>query len=133
MSQENVELVRSLFAAFSARDLKAASRVLHPEVEIRPSIVGGPEGVTYRGVDGNATFWAEIDSAWAEFTIDPKEFRDLGDQVLVLGNAFARGRESGVAVEQQGAWLAQVRDGQIVRFRSFSDQREALEAAELRE
>src|SRR5919108_5278662 len=69
----------------------------------------------------------------AESPRDPEEFRDLGNQVVVLGTAFARGRQSGVAVEQQGAWSAEVRDGQSVRFRSFSDQREALEAAGMQE
>jgi ketosteroid isomerase-like protein len=131
MSQENVEMVKSLFAAFASRDLDAAASVLHPEIEIRPSIVGGPEGVVYRGLNGNARFWADIDAAWTEFRIEPEEFRDLGDQVLVLGNAFARGRESGIALRQPGAWIATVLGRRIVRFQSFSDQHEALEAAGL--
>ena len=47
MSQENVELVKSLFAAFADRDLDAAASVLHPEVVI-PAIVGGPKEVVLR-------------------------------------------------------------------------------------
>jgi hypothetical protein len=43
MSQENVEAVRILFAAFADRDFEAAITVLDPGVEIRPAIVGGPE------------------------------------------------------------------------------------------
>jgi ketosteroid isomerase-like protein len=133
MSRENVELVRSLFAAFATRDLDAAARVLHPEIEIHPSIVGGPEGITYRGLDGNRKFWAEIDATWTEFRIEPREFRDLGEQVLVLGQAFARGRETGIGLDQPGAWIAAVREGRIVRLQSFSDQRKALQAAGLSE
>jgi ketosteroid isomerase-like protein len=133
MSQENVDLVKSFFKAFADRDLNAAARVLHPEIEIRPAIVGGVEGVVYRGVDGNRQFWADIDAAWTEFRIEPEEFRDLGGQVLVLGRAFAHGRESGIALDEAAGWLAVVREGQIVRFRSFSSQRDALEAAGLRE
>jgi ketosteroid isomerase-like protein len=134
MSEENVELVKSLFAAFADRDLDAAASVLHPEVAIRPAIVGGPEGVVYRGLDGNRQFWADIDAAWTEFRIEPEEFRELGKgQVLVLGRAFARAKGSGIALDEAAAWLAAVRDGQIVRFRSFSHQRDALEAAGLRE
>jgi hypothetical protein len=53
--------------------------------------------------------------------------------VLVLGRAFARGRESGVSLDQPAAWIAEVRDRKILRFRSFSNQREALEAVGLRE
>jgi ketosteroid isomerase-like protein len=133
MSQENVELVKSLFAAFADRDLDAAASVLHPEIEIRPAIVGGPEGVVYRGLNGNRQFWADIDAAWTEFRIEPEEFRDLGGQVLVLGRAFAHAPGSGIALDEATAWIAAVHEGQIVRFRSFTNQRQALEAAGLRE
>ena len=133
MSEENVEIVKSLFAAFADRDLDAAAGVLHPEVEIRPAIVGGPEGVVYRGLKGNRQFWDDVDAAWAEFRIEPEEFRDFGEQVLVLGRAFARAEGSGIALDEAAAWIAAVREGQIVQFRSFSNQREALEAAGLSE
>ena len=133
MSEENVAVVKSFFEAFADRDLNAAARVLNPEIEIRPAIVGGPEGVVYRGVNGNREFWADIDAAWSEFRIEPEEFRDLGRKVLVLGRAFAHGRESGIALDEAAGWLATVREGQIVRFRSFTNQREALEAAGLSE
>jgi ketosteroid isomerase-like protein len=133
MSQENVEVVRSLFAAFARRDLEAAARVLHPEVEIRPAIVGGLEKVVYRGLDGNRQFWAGIDAAWTEFRIQPEEFRDLGGEVLVLGRVFARAPGSGIVLNEASAWIAAVRRGQIVRFRSFSNQPEALEASGLSE
>ena len=133
MSEENVDVVKALFAAFADRDLDAAARVLHPEIEIRPAIVGGPEGIVYRGLSGNRQFWADIDAAWTEFRIQPEEFRDLGGQVLVLGRAFAHAPGSGIAPDEAAAWIAAVREGQIVRFRSFSKRREALEAAGLSE
>jgi SnoaL-like domain len=97
MSQENVEIVKFLVAAFADRDLDAAARVLHPEVEIHPAIVGGPEGVVYRGLNGNRQFWTDVDAALSEFRIDPEEFRDLGDRILVLGRAYARAEGSGIA------------------------------------
>jgi ketosteroid isomerase-like protein len=133
MSRENVDVVKALFAAFAERDLDAAARVLHPEIEIRPAIVGGPEGVVYRGLNGNRQFWADIDAAWTEFRIEPEEFRDLGGQVLVLGRALARGPGSGIALDEAAAWIAVVSEGQIIRFQSFSHQQEALEAAGLSE
>src|SRR5262245_35175536 len=114
MPEENVEIVKSFLAAFADRDQAAAATFLHPEVEIRPAIVGGPEGVVYRGLDGNRRFWHDIHEAWKEFRIEPEEFRDLGEQVLVLGRAFALAGGSGIALDQSAAWLAVVRDGQII-------------------
>jgi ketosteroid isomerase-like protein len=133
MSEENVGIVKAFFTAFAERDHAAAAAVLDPDVEIRPAIVGGPEGVVYRGHPGNRRFWHDINAAWKEFRIETEEFRDLGERVLVLGRAFARGEGSGIALDEPVAWLAAVREGRIVEFRSFSHQQEALEAAGLSE
>jgi ketosteroid isomerase-like protein len=84
-------------------------------------------------MSGMAQFWADIDSTWAEFRIAPVEFRDFGDRVLVLGRACARGASSGIAIDQPAAWLASLRGEKIVRFESFSDPQDALEAAGLSE
>jgi ketosteroid isomerase-like protein len=125
---QNVQAVNDLFTAFAARDHDAAARCMHADVEIRPALVGGPEGVVYRGLDGSKQWWADIDAAWAEFRIEADEFHDLGDHVLVLGRAIARGRESGVALETRTGWVARMRDGRIGEFRSFATRRDALEA-----
>jgi ketosteroid isomerase-like protein len=68
-------------------------------------------------------FWADVDAAWAEFRIVPQEFRELDREILVLGRAFARGRESGIAIEEAAAWIARLRQGRVVGFRSFSTRR----------
>jgi ketosteroid isomerase-like protein len=133
MSQENVEAVNTLFAAFARRDFEAAAGVLDPSVEVRPAIVGGPEGVVYRGLDGMRRFWADIDAAWAEFRIAPEEFRELDGEILVFGRAIARGRESGIVIDAAAAWIARLHHGKIVGFQSFSNPQNALEAAGLRE
>ena len=113
MSQENVELVKALFEAFAARDHVAAAELLHSEVEIRPAIVGGPEGAVYRGREGNRQFWDDIDAAWTEFRISPDEFRDLGGEVLVLGRAFALAPGSNIALDEPAASVATVDHGHI--------------------
>jgi ketosteroid isomerase-like protein len=131
MSGEDVAVVRALFEAFADRDHDAGAGCVHEDVEIRPALVGGPEGNVYRGRDGQRQFWEDIDAAWAEFRIEPDEFRDLDGQVLVLGRAFARGRGSDISLDQAAAWLAEMHDGQVLRFRSFTTQDQALEAAGL--
>jgi hypothetical protein len=133
MSHQDVGAVEALFVAFADRDLDAAARVLDPKVEIRPAIVGGPEGIVNRGLGGTSEFWADIDAAWAEFRIEAEEFQDLGGRVLVLGRAFARGRESAVAINEPTAWIAELHEAKIVGFQSFRSQRAAREAAGLRE
>ena len=41
-----------------------------------------------------ATWW----DAWAEYRVETAELIDLGDRIVVLGQQFGRGRESGVEV-----------------------------------
>ena len=133
MSEENVEAVKALFAAFADGNFEAAAKVLDPSVEIHPGIVGGPEGVIYHGSAGMRQFWSDIDAAWAEFRITTEQFRELNGRILVLGRAFARGRDSGITLDAPAAWIAGLRNRRIVDFRSFSTQDEALKAAGLRE
>ena len=126
---DNVELVREVFAAFAARDFDAITPVLDPELEIRPAIAGSPEGVVYHGPEGMREFWTQVDAAWDEFLITADEFRDLEAKVLVLGRVHARGAGSGIELDTAAGWLAEVRDGRLVRFASFTNPDAALEAA----
>ena len=95
------------------------SRDRHPDIEVRPSIVGGPESDVYRGRDGFRKFLADVEAAWADFRIEVDEVRGLGATVLILGRSFARGEGSGIAVEAATGWIAVVRNGQVHRFASF--------------
>jgi ketosteroid isomerase-like protein len=53
------------------------------------------------------------------------------DGVLTLVIARARGRASGVTIEDRVAQLFTLRNGKIARMQSYSDREEALEAAGL--
>lgn len=134
MSEENVEVCRRAFDAFGARRaVEAELPYLDPEIELRSAIVGGAEGNTYRGHEGVRKWMAESDAAWAELRLEAEEFRDLGDDVLIIGRLRAKGRESGAEVESPIAWLFTVRRGRIVHSTGYLDPREALRAAGLSE
>ena len=99
------------------------ARVLDPKVEIRPVIVGGPGGIVYRGLGGNSDFWAEIDAAWAEFRIEPEEFRDLGRRAVSShwGAPSLAAAKAVLPSTNLRAWIAELREGKIVGFQSFSN------------
>jgi ketosteroid isomerase-like protein len=133
MSQEDVEVVRALFDAYREQDVDTVLEMVDPDIEVRPSIAGGPEGTVYRGLDGFRQFLANVEAAWADFRIETEEFYHLGNTVLVLGRSFARGEGSGVLVEANTGWVCGVRQGKVHRFRSFTSREEALEAVGLKE
>ena len=134
MSQENVEIVREMFAAaaraLSGEPLEDLYRLLDPDVEWIP-INAALEGTSYRGHDGVRCWIDEMNRDWNDFEARPSEFVDLGnDRLLAFGTWKARGRSSGVQLDAQpAAWLVRLRHGKTVRMQTFTDRAEALEAA----
>jgi ketosteroid isomerase-like protein len=138
MSQENVEICKRAFELLSrpgfAAGVEAALEYVDPEGVLESAIVGGAEGNAYRGYDGLRAWAADSEAAFDELRTTPEKFRDLDDdRVLMLGHVFARGRESGVVVESQIAFLNTLRGGRIIHAKGFLNWDQALEAAGVRE
>jgi ketosteroid isomerase-like protein len=133
MSRENVEVVRTFHRAFNERDRASLTRLTRPDFEFVP-ILAVLEGRVYRGHPGLLEWIDELDQHWEIFELCPEEYHDLGDSVLCFGTWRARGRTSGVQLDDQpGAWLLQLRDGLLARSETFTDRAQALEAAGLSE
>ena len=124
----NVDIARRLFEAYARRDMDTVLEAAHPDIEVRPGLVGGLEGRVYRGRDGFREFLEEVDATWTDFRIEIAEFRDLGDSVMALGHTWGGGRD-GIAVDAPGGWVLDMRDGRVSGFRSFNSWEDALEAA----
>jgi uncharacterized protein len=58
--------------------------------------------------------------------IEPEEFLDGGDRVVVVSTMSGRGRGSGAETEQRLVSVWTFREGKIVRHDSFTDRDEAL-------
>jgi ketosteroid isomerase-like protein len=132
MSQENVEIVKRLNAAFNAKDLEAFAELTTPDFEWTTSMTA-VEGEVFWGREGIETYFERMREAWEEFRSIGSEYRDLGERVLVLGRVEGRGRGSGVQVDAPLGMIFDVRGGKISRQRSFLDHGEALRAAGLSE
>jgi uncharacterized protein len=133
MSQENVEIVRRGFNAFTRGDTALFLELLDPDVEWIP-LMATLESRVYRGHDGVRQWLEGLAADWQFFEVHSEDFRDLGDRVLVLGHWRARGRASGVEIENQpGTWLFDVKGGKTVRLQTYTDRAEALEAVGLSE
>src|SRR5687767_12414186 len=87
---------------------------------------------TYHAHDGVREFWRIFIEAWEEFRIEIEETRTEGDRVVAFVRFHAKARE-GLELETPFVHLAEFREGEVVRFRSFDDRAEALEAAGLSE
>ena len=130
MSQANVEVVRQAFDAFNERDVERLVSLSDPDCAWLP-FRAQLEGITYRGHDGVRRFVADMDEDWTEFRVEPREFREAGDQVVAIGRVTGRGSGTGVDIESDGGFVFGVRGGRITHIKSYSDPRAALESVGL--
>jgi ketosteroid isomerase-like protein len=138
MSQENVEIVRTLLDGFAHRQHERAFELYDPEIEWDASrmVVGLPDAAgVYHGHEGVRAYWRNWLSAWSDLDFELQDVVDGGDEVVALiRNQRQWGRHSGIVTEVQPYGLVfTIRDGKVVRWRAYPDQDSALEAAGLRE
>ena len=134
MSKENVESFKRGTELLNRRDIESFLEMLDPEVEWHPGLVALLEGeaTVYRGREEVREALQDIFEAFADFRFEFSEVRDLGDQILAVGEMRGRGTESGVEIESPWAFLIQLRNGKATHVRVYLDPKEALEAAGLR-
>jgi uncharacterized protein len=134
MSQENVEIVRKLFAAWNTGDRAQVLELVDPEIVIDATRrVFNP--TTYEGMKGVQQMLSDLDDVWDRFQTEPStEFIDAGERVVVVGRMRGKGKGSGVEVDQSFASIWTIRRGRVIRWElGYEDRRAALEAAALRE
>jgi ketosteroid isomerase-like protein len=128
MSQENVELVRSIYAPWGRGDFRSVEWA-HPEIEF--VIVDlGPGSGSWKGLSAMAEVWRAYLSAWEEYRTEVDEYRELdGERVLVLVHLSGRGKASGVQlgeIRTKAANLFHVRGGKVTKLVLYVDRERGL-------
>ncbi|TMK71645.1 MAG: nuclear transport factor 2 family protein [Actinobacteria bacterium] len=123
MARSNVEIVRAAYDAFGRGDTDAVFELCDPDIVVRD-----PErtGTTSRGTEGMRQFWAEWFENWQEYRVEPREFEEHGDQVLVRAEQSGRGKLSGVEIRQDLFNVLRLRDGKVVEYRLYTGRDAAL-------
>jgi uncharacterized protein len=129
-SDANVEIVRRIFGAWNRGDNAAALALIDPEIEIEARHESFHAG-TYRGHRGMYELLQDFWSRFDDRRSDVKELIPEGNDVVVSVLFHGRGKSSGIEVEMSHWQVWTVRDGKIVRWRTFATRQEALEAAGL--
>ncbi len=128
MSRESLDVVRRVVEVFNHGDIETILALTHPdfELEIPPGLSTEPD--TYRGHDGMRRYWESFDDAMEEIQIHLERLDDAGASVVVAMELRARGRSTGIAVEQRLAGVWTIRDAKVMRIRAFASMREARDA-----
>jgi ketosteroid isomerase-like protein len=127
MSQENVEIVRAIYAAWERGNYTSAEWA-HPEIEF--AFADGPAPGRWTGLAGMAEAMRDWLGSWEEFRQVADEYRELDDErLLVLLHWDGRGKTSGLELGEmraKGASLFHIRDGKVTRLIAYLDRERAL-------
>lgn len=130
MSQQNVEIVQQGFEHFAATG-EPHWESFDEAVEVHDHDTMDQDG--YRGHAGVGRWLEDWGAAWSGFTMEPEEFLDVGERVVMVFRMKATGRSSGAAVERQDAMVFAVRGGKVVRIDYYNSRQQALEGVGLSE
>jgi len=122
------EAVREAYAALNRNDIPAFVAIFDPQIErIEPP--GFPLRGTYRGLEAVTEHVVKARAAWAEGSCEPERFIEAGDRVVVFVHVRVRLKHETEWREGHVADVFTFRNGKAIEFRTFADERQAMEWA----
>jgi ketosteroid isomerase-like protein len=132
MSEENVQAIREAFRIVNERGATAATEalghLLDPDFRLDEAS-DVPDRETHAGKEAFIANLAKLEESFDELQMEPVEFVDLEDRVVVVVSMTGRGRGSDVPVTARFVQLWSIREGKALSLRDFATKAEALEAA----
>lgn len=118
----NVDTARSAYEAFGRGDMEALREMLSEDGTWLTSDEL-PLGGETQGRDAILGNFAQIPNYWSSFSVEPEEFIDAGEWVVVRGTQRA-GNDAG-SFESPFAHLMKFENDQIVRGEFYADSAKA--------
>ena len=130
MSNANVSLVQSLYAAFGRGEIATLIDAAAPDCDWE--IVGRPADFPtfgpHRGKAGVQSFFEKVGQHLDFSEFAPQEFYPVGDKVFVLGHYAAKVKRTGKPMASEWCHVFTIRDGKVAAFREFMDTAQAADA-----
>ena len=130
MSQQDLEVVRSMLETLNERGVEAAMDQIHPDFEgVTPPELS-PEPDTYRGHEGIRRYFAGFEGVMDEVRWEADELMEAPDDRVVAGiRLLTRSVATGLELELAVWQVCTVRDGKVLRIDGFAKREDALRAA----
>ena len=132
MSQQDLEVVRSMLATLNESGVEAALDQIHPDFEgVTPPELS-PEPDTYRGHEGIRRYFAGFEGVMDEVRWEADELMEAPNDRVVAGiRLLTRSVATGLELELPVWQVCTVRDGKVLRIEGFAEREDALRAAGL--
>ena len=121
-----MEIVKAKIDAYNREDWDVfVFKDAAPGFELDFSRAVGPWRGVF-GLDQSRRVLGEIRETWESARLEPHEFIEAGDLVVVPGTQHVKGR-GGIEVVARGAYMWTIRNGAIERMVMYQDKEDALE------
>ena len=128
MFEEDAERLRAAYQAFNEGGVEAFLERLAPEVQLRDRESSPDRAETRYGKEGIMQLFDSYMEAFDALSLEPQEFIDAGDQIVVALHQRVRGKGSGVEVVGNIAHVWTMRGETPFRLMIFGDKESALRA-----
>lgn len=125
MSSENIEAAKSAYEAFGRGDMETLKQMMAEDISWWTSDEL-PLGGETQGRDQVIGDFEQIPSYWSEFRVEPQEFIDGGDWVVVRGTQTATG--DGGDMSAPFVHLMKYAGGKLARGEFYSDSAKGVKA-----
>jgi ketosteroid isomerase-like protein len=129
MSKESLDLLREGYEAFNHGSWESIVENFAEDFVARER-AELPDPQEYQGVEGARQAFFESFRTFEDFRVEPLEYIDGGDWVVVVLLQRGRGALSGAEVAGEVVHLWRLRDGKIAGLFVFTTKDEALAAAD---
>jgi uncharacterized protein len=118
----NVDIVKRSYEAFAVHDMDGVLGDMSENIEWHQA-QGLPHGGLYRGLDEvKRNVFDPLDEEWwDEFSADPAEFLDAGNDVVVVGRYRGTAKGTGKQLDVPFVHIWTLEGDKAIRFRQFLD------------
>ena len=118
MSNANVSLVQSLYAAFGRGDIATVVAAMAPDVvwTLHGRPIDHPAMATAKGPQGVQKFFAIIADTQTATAFSPQQFYTVDDKVFVLGHYAWTMKKTGKKVDTDWVHIFTVKAGTVATF-----------------
>jgi ketosteroid isomerase-like protein len=130
-TDQNVRVIREMFAAFGRGDYEDALAAFDDDVE--GDFTHMPDGRMVRGRDGIRAEVARWRGVWTRFETEYEGIAGTGDKVVIFVRQTGTGKSSGAPMEMRYGQVFTLREGAIVAMKTYLDRDQALRDAGVEE
>jgi uncharacterized protein len=131
MTEANVNLAKSMYAAFQRGDIATIVNTCAPDVawEINGRKSDFPTFGPRHGRPGVQDFFGAVAEHLDFSEFSPQEFYPSGDKVFVLGRYAMTAKKTGKPMACAWCHIFTIRNGVVTGFQEFTDTAQALDAS----